>query len=149
MAQSTWMTIIQFYLSANSVYLVIYTLCASPGGCFVHPLGEDTLLVHPIEVYPYNCLDLGLKCSGHSYMYQIVPLLLALFVYMYELWLVLYLIILRVPPLMMSWEYPSDIIRGGNSLSYSNKLWYWQQYPFYLFDLIHILKLFSTFSYMY
>ena len=33
------MTIIQFYLSANIVYLVIYTLCITPGGCFVHPLG--------------------------------------------------------------------------------------------------------------
>ena len=97
-----------------------------PWGCFVHLLGEDTVLVHPIEVYPYNCLVLGLKCSGHSYMYQIVPLLLALFVYMYELQSVLYLIILRVPPLMISWEYPSDIIRGGSSLSYSNKLWYQQ-----------------------
>ena len=84
-AQSTQMTIIQFYLSANSVYLAIYILCITPGGCCVHSLGEDTLLVHPIEVYPYNCLDLGLKCSGCSYMYQIVPLLLALFVYMYEL----------------------------------------------------------------
>ena len=79
------MTVIEFYLSANSVYLVIYTICATPGGCFVHPLGEDTLLVHPVEVYPYNCLVLGLKCSGHSYMYQIVPLLSALSVYMYEL----------------------------------------------------------------
>ena len=37
-AQSTWMTIIQFYLSANSVYLLIYTICASPGGCFVYSL---------------------------------------------------------------------------------------------------------------
>ena len=55
------MTIIQFYLSANIVYLVIYTFCITPGGCFVHPLGEDNLLVHPIEVYPYNCLILGLK----------------------------------------------------------------------------------------
>ena len=96
------MTIIQFYLSANIVYSVIYTLSITPGGCFVHPLGKDTLLVHPIEVYPSNCLILGLKGSGHSYMYQIVPLLLALFVYMYELQLVLYLIILRVPPLMTS-----------------------------------------------
>ena len=68
-AQSTWMTIIQFYLSANSVYLVVYTLCITPVACFVHPLGKDTLLVHPIEVYPFNCLVLGLKCSGHSYMY--------------------------------------------------------------------------------
>ena len=59
--QSTQMTIKQFYLSANSVYLVVYTLCITPGGCFVHPLGEDTLLVHPIEVYPSNCLILGLK----------------------------------------------------------------------------------------
>ena len=58
-AQNTQMTIIQFYLSANSVYLVIYTICNLPWGCFVHPLGEDTLLVHPIEVYPYNCLVLG------------------------------------------------------------------------------------------
>ena len=49
------------YLSANSVYLVIYTICASPGGCFIHPLGKDTLLVHPIEVYSYNCLVLGLE----------------------------------------------------------------------------------------
>ena len=63
-------------------------------------------------------------------MYQIVPLLSALFVYMYELRLVLYLIILRVSPLMTSWEYPSDIIRSGSSLSYGNKLWYQQQYPF-------------------
>ena len=55
------MTIIQFYLSANSVYLVIYTLCVTPGWCSVHPLEEDTLLVHPIEVYPSNCLILGLK----------------------------------------------------------------------------------------
>ena len=68
-AQSTWMTIIQFYLSANSVYLVVYTLCITPVGCFVHPLGKDTLLVHPIEVYPFNFLVLELKCSGHSYMY--------------------------------------------------------------------------------
>ena len=79
------MTIIQFYLSANSVYLVIYTIGITPGGCFVLCLGEKTLLVHPIEVYPSNCLVLGLKCSCHSYMYQIVPLLSALFVYMYEL----------------------------------------------------------------
>ena len=49
------------YLSANSVYLIIYTICVTPGGCFVHPLGEDTLLVHPIEVFPYNCLILGLN----------------------------------------------------------------------------------------
>ena len=129
MAQSTRMTIIQFYLSANIVYLIIYTLCITPG-VFCPPLGEDTLLVHPIEVYPSNCLVLGLKCSGHSYMYQIVPLLSALFAYMYELQLVLYLIILRVPPLMTSWEYPGDVIRGGGSLSYDNKLWYQQQYPF-------------------
>ena len=61
MAQSIWMTIIQYYLSANSVYLVIYTICITPGVCFVHPLGEDTLLVHPIEVFPYNCLILGLN----------------------------------------------------------------------------------------
>ena len=88
-AQNTQMIIIQFYLSDNSVYLVIYTICASPGRCFVHPLGEDTLLVHPIEVYPYSCLVLGLKCSGHSYMYQIVPHLSALFACMYELQLVL------------------------------------------------------------
>ena len=93
------MIITQFYLSANSVYLVIYTtLCTTLGQWSVHPLGEDTLLVHSIEVYPYNCLDLGLKWSGCSYMYQIVPLLPALFVYMYELQLALYLIILRVSP---------------------------------------------------
>ena len=49
------------YLSAYSVYLVIYTICITPGGCFAHPLGEDTLLVHPIEVFPYICLILGLK----------------------------------------------------------------------------------------
>ena len=60
-AQSTQMTIIQYYLSANSVYLVIYTICITPRGCFVHPLGKDTLLVHPIEVFPYNCLILGLN----------------------------------------------------------------------------------------
>ena len=36
-AQSTWMTIVQYYLSANSVYLVIYNLCITHGGCFVHP----------------------------------------------------------------------------------------------------------------
>ena len=59
MAQNTWMTIIQFYLSANSVYLFIPS--APPLGVFCPPLGEDTLLVHPIEVYPYNCLVLGLK----------------------------------------------------------------------------------------
>ena len=63
-------------------------------------------------------------------MYQIVALLSALFVYMYELQSVLYLIILRVSPLMTSWEYPSDVIRGGSSFSYGNKLWYRQQYPF-------------------
>ena len=79
------MTIIQFYLSANSVYLVIYTLCTSPGDVLSTPYGEESLLVHPIDVYPYNCLVLGLKCSGHSYMYQIVPLLSALFACMYEL----------------------------------------------------------------
>ena len=49
------------YLSANSVYLIIYTICITPGGCFVHPLGEDTLVVHPIEVFPYNCLILSLN----------------------------------------------------------------------------------------
>ena len=32
-----------------------------PWGVFCPPLGEDTLLVHPIEVYLYNCLILGLK----------------------------------------------------------------------------------------
>ena len=31
---------------------------------------------------------------------------------------------------MTSWEHPYDIIRGGNSFSYSNKLWYQQQYQF-------------------
>ena len=38
------MTIIQFYLSANSIYLVVYTVCITCGGCFVHPLGEDISL---------------------------------------------------------------------------------------------------------
>ena len=71
-------------------------------------------------------------CSGHSYMYEIVPLLLALFLYMYELQLVLKLIILGVSPLVTFWEYPSDVIRGGNSLSYSNKLWYQQQCPLFI-----------------
>ena len=37
-------------------------------------------------------------------MYQIVPLLMALFVYMYELQLVLYLIVLRI--------FPTDDIMG-------------------------------------
>ena len=36
-AQNTHMTIIQFYLSANSVYLVIYTICATLG-VFCPPL---------------------------------------------------------------------------------------------------------------
>ena len=49
------------YLSANSVYLVFYTICITPGGCFVHPLWEDTLLVHPIEVIPYICFISGLN----------------------------------------------------------------------------------------
>ena len=65
-AQNTQMAIIQFYLSANSVYLVIYTICASPGECFVYPLEEDTLLVHPIEVYPYNCLVFRFKSAVNA-----------------------------------------------------------------------------------
>ena len=39
-AQSTQMTIIQFYLSANSVYLVIYILCVTPGGVLSTPQGR-------------------------------------------------------------------------------------------------------------
>ena len=35
-----------------------------------------------------------------------------------------------LPILMASWEHPYDVIRGGNFLSYSNKLWYQQQYLF-------------------
>ena len=31
---------------------------------------------------------------------------------------------------MTSWEHPYDIIRGGDTLSNSNKLWHWQQYLF-------------------
>ena len=31
------MIIIQFYLSANSVYLIIYTLCVTPGGVLSTP----------------------------------------------------------------------------------------------------------------
>ena len=36
-AQSTQMTIIQYYLSANSVYLVIYTIYTTPGGVLSTP----------------------------------------------------------------------------------------------------------------
>ena len=64
------------------------------------------------------------KCNGRSYMYQIVPLLLALFACMYELQLVLYLIILRISLTDDIMGIPSDVIRGENSLSYNNKLWY-------------------------
>ena len=42
------------------------------------------------------------------------------------------------PLLVMSWEYPSDVIRSGDSLSYSNKLWYQQQYPLMQWPLIHV-----------
>ena len=38
------MTIIQFYLSANSVYLVIYTLCTSPGDVLSTPYGRNLSL---------------------------------------------------------------------------------------------------------
>ena len=31
------MTIIQLYLSANSIYLVVYTLCVTPGGVLSTP----------------------------------------------------------------------------------------------------------------
>ena len=35
------------------VFIYLFIPSASPlGGVFVHPLGEDTLLVHPIEVFP-------------------------------------------------------------------------------------------------
>ena len=54
------MTIIQYYLSANSVYLIIYTISITPGGVLFTPWG-NTLPVHPIEVYASNCLILGLK----------------------------------------------------------------------------------------
>ena len=57
-------------------------------------------------------------------MYQIVPFLLALFACMYELQLV------GIPS-------PTVISFGTNS------------YTLYLFDLIHIMKLVSAFSYMY
>ena len=84
-----------------------------PLGVFCPPLRGGYSPCPPNRGIPYNCLVLGLKCSGCSHMYQIVPLLLALFVYMYGLWLVLYLIILRVPQMMMPWEHPSDVIGVG------------------------------------
>ena len=49
------------YLSAKRVYLDFYTICVTPGGCFVHPLGVVTLLDHPIEVFPNICFISGLK----------------------------------------------------------------------------------------
>ena len=49
------------YLSAKHVYLDFYTICITPGGCFVHPLGVVTLLDHPIEVFPNICFISGLK----------------------------------------------------------------------------------------
>ena len=145
-AQNTQMTIIQFYLNANSVYVVIYTICTSPEGCFVHPLGEVTLLVHPIEVYPYNCLVLGLKCSGCSYMYQIVPLLLALFACMSS---DQYFSLLfwgsphwwhcrNIPVTSSGVGIPSPTVIGFGTNSNTP-----------LIDLTHILKLCFAFSYMY
>ena len=54
------------------------------------------------------------------------------------------LLFLGIPPLMTSWEHPYDVIRGGNSLSYSNKLWYQQQYLF----IYLIYSLFQNFFFV-
>ena len=37
-----------------SVYLVIFTICATPVGTFEQPQGVNTQTVHPIEVYLLN-----------------------------------------------------------------------------------------------
>ena len=47
----------------------------------------------------------------------------------------------------MSWEHPYDVIRGGNSLSYSNELWYWQQYQF-IYLISPYSETFFLFPYM-
>ena len=101
-----------------SVYLVIFTICASPEGCLSNLWGEDTLLVHPIEVYPYNSLVLGLKVQWNAVAAHTCIKLC------HFSWHCLHtcmssdqyfsLLFWGLPPLMVLWEHPYDIIRGGN-----------------------------------
>ena len=46
-AQNTRMAYYTILPECYSIYLVIFTICASPEGCFVHPKGGNTHLVHP------------------------------------------------------------------------------------------------------
>ena len=126
---------------------------ASPWGCFVHPLGEDTLLVHPIEVFPYNWFVLGFKCTVNAVATHTCIKLCHFF------WHSLYtcmssdwyfsLLFWGFPSLVMSQEYPSDVHQGWEFLSYNNKLWYRQQYPFIYWINPYSENFFRFFLYMY
>ena len=50
-AQNTQMAYLSIIPECYIVYLVVFPLCASPGGCFIHSLGDVIQIVHPIEVY--------------------------------------------------------------------------------------------------
>ena len=118
-----------------SIYLVIFSICISPEGCFWAPTGANTQSVHPIEVcllnllfWPYMYHSLAL--ATHTCIKGMPVPTVRTSVYRYELKLVLKLWYYRVfptndvigTPLWHHWGIPS-LISPNN-----NKLWHWYQY---------------------
>ena len=74
------------------------------------------------------------KCSGHSYMYQIVPLLLA------HVWALTGTLAYYYEDSPCWWCHGNTPVTssGVGIPSYSNKLWYQEQYPLMQWLLIHV-----------
>ena len=127
------MTIIQYTWVLQCLFSYLYHL-HHPWGVFCPPLRGGHSPCPPNRGISLYLFDFRLKCTVNAVATHTCIKLChfcrhCLHACMSSDW---YFILLfwGFPSLMMSWGYTSDVIRGGNSLSYNNKLWYWQQYHF-------------------
>ena len=122
MAQNTQIAYLTIIPEGYIVYLVIFPICTSPGDVLYTPEGEYSNYLSnrgiPVKSLVFFWLKWTVNGSGHSCMYKLSQ---------YQLSALLYtcmssnyyfsLLFTELPPLMMSWEHPYDVIRGGSSLS--------------------------------
>ena len=117
-----------------TVFIYLFIPSAPPLGCLVHPLGEDTLLVHPIEVYPYNCLDFRLKSAVNAVaLIHVSNCATFVNTACIHVWALIGTLSYYFEGFPDWWHHGNTPVMSsgvGIPSPTANKLWYWQQYPF-------------------